>query len=263
MHNHKAKKSLGQNFLINTEIIDKIIKNCRLSMNDTVIEIGPGLGALTEKIIKITGKLNVIEYDKDVIPALVNKCSKLGELNIFNEDILKINLSKFFNNTNSKLKIIGNLPYNISSPLIFRLLEYSKYIEEMVFMLQKEVVARICALPGNKKYGRLSVMIQYFCTTDELFLVPPSSFSPPPKIDSQIIRLTPHRDIPYLAENYNLFSDIVRNAFTQRRKTIRNSLRNFMSEKDMINININPQLRAENISVEEFVRIANYINKKE
>ena len=261
INTHKAKKSLGQNFLKDNNIIDKIIQQAQILKDDHVIEIGPGLGALTKRILPIIGKLDAIEYDKDVIPILKETCKGLGEVKIYNQDILKFDLSKVLTNQVKKSKIIGNLPYNISSPLIFKLLEYSDYIKDMHFMLQKEVVQRMCSRPGQKSYGRLSIMLQYFCQTEELFLVPPTAFTPEPKVDSQIIRLIPYKEKPFIADNYTLFSEVVKAAFSQRRKTLRNTLKNYIDASKLIDIGINPALRAEQIPIEQFVLLSNEIEK--
>jgi 16S rRNA (adenine1518-N6/adenine1519-N6)-dimethyltransferase len=256
---YRAKKSLGQNFLHNNNVIEKIIRQAHILPKDFVVEIGPGLGALTTKILPIVGKLNVIEYDHNIIPILQKNCLDLGELIVHHHDILKYNLSNLITEEQQKIKLIGNLPYNISSPLIFHLLNYAQHIQNMHFMLQKEMVQRICAAPDNKNYGRLSIMIQYFCQTEALFIVPPTAFTPAPKVDSQIIRLTPYENPPHLAKNFDLFAQIVKAAFAQRRKTLRNTLKQLVNSETLEKAGINPSARAETITLESFVKLSNIV----
>ncbi|MDA7742073.1 16S rRNA (adenine(1518)-N(6)/adenine(1519)-N(6))-dimethyltransferase RsmA [Francisellaceae bacterium] len=259
MSKHRAKKHLGQNFLHDPHIIENIIRQINIKTDDTLVEVGPGLGALTTQILPITQKLNVIEYDTDVIPTLKENCEALGELIIHHQDALKFDFEALAQNLESKIRLVGNLPYNISSPLIFHFIKHIDSIADMHFMLQKEVVERICSGPGSKSYGRLSIMIQYFCKTEALFVVPPEAFTPAPKVDSQIIRLTPHQTKQTTAQNFERFADIVRSAFSQRRKTLRNTLKAHANIEQLEKAGIDPSARAETIPLEKFVVLSNLL----
>ena len=239
-------------------IINNIITHANIKPTDQVIEIGPGLGALTTHIIPITKKLDVIELDTDVIPILKQKCSTLGELNITNNDILKVDFRKF--NMGNKIKIIGNLPYNISSPILFHLVKFCDIFKDMHFMLQKEVVDRITAMPNNKTYGRLSIMLQYHFECYSLFDVPPRSFTPAPKVESSILRLIPYAIKPHIANEYSNFAEIVKQTFQQRRKTLRNTIKKYLTEpQDIERCPVDLSLRPENLSPGDFVNLSNYI----
>jgi 16S rRNA (adenine1518-N6/adenine1519-N6)-dimethyltransferase len=253
----KAKKHLGQNFLHDTQVINKIIAVLNLLPTDHVVEIGPGLGALTHAVLPIIKKIDVVELDADVIPHLQQQCRHLGELTVHHKDALQFDFHQF---TTTPLRIIGNLPYNISSPLLFHLLRYTSIIQDMHFMLQKEVVSRMAATPGSRDYGRLSVMLQYHCQVKFLFEVPPSAFRPAPKVDSAFVRLIPYTTLPHPAQNYEQFSTIVKAAFSQRRKTIRNCLKTLCDTHALLEANIDPQARAETLTVHDFVRLANGLN---
>lgn len=251
---HEAKKRFGQNFLTDDQIIDRIIASIRPQKTDELVEIGPGLGALTQHLLQDVATLNIIEIDHDLIPVLQKKF-KHDHLVIHEADALKFDYSTLAK-SEKKLRVVGNLPYNISTPLLFHLIHYAIYIEDMHFMLQQEVVDRICANPGNKDYGRLSVMIQYYCQTERLFTVPPEAFHPKPKVYSAIVRLKPWVKKPHEVSNIKLFEEIVAKAFSQRRKTLRNTLKNVVTPEQWQTLNIDPQLRAEMLSVEDFVRIS-------
>jgi 16S rRNA (adenine1518-N6/adenine1519-N6)-dimethyltransferase len=251
---HKAKKHFGQNFLHDGNIIRKIIQVLNLTATDNVIEIGPGLGALTQAVLPIVKHLHVVELDADVIPHLQQACQGLGELTIHHTDALQFDITQI---NLSPLRVIGNLPYNISSPLLFHLVEYAKDIKDMHFMLQKEVVERMAAVPSTNDYGRLSVMLQYHCQVKHLFNVPPGAFRPAPKVDSAFVRLIPHAQLPYPVTDYQLFTNIVKAAFAQRRKTIRNSLKPYFTAEQMQALNIDPQARAENLTVADFATLSN------
>lgn len=253
---HIPRKRFGQHFLHDQQIIARIVQSVAPKPDDCIVEIGPGLGALTTQLLPLVKKMAVVELDRDVIPELVSKCESLGELKIHQADALKFNFAELAPQ-NKKLRIVGNLPYNISTPLLFHLLEQSDVIEDMFFMLQKEVVDRICAKPNEDDYGRLSVMMHYYCQADALFLVRPGAFNPPPKVDSAVVRLVPHNKLPHIANDVALFATIVREAFNHRRKTLRNCLKNFISAEQLSELGIDPIRRPEELSVEEFVRIAN------
>ncbi len=252
---HVAKKKFGQNFLKDSSIIHAIIQSIQPLQDDLLVEIGPGLGALTKPLLEKTKHLFAIELDRDIVNWMQNQYSK-NNITIFNEDVLNFNFHQF----DKKIRIVGNLPYNISTPILFKCIEDIKIITDLHFMLQKEVVDRMIAAPSSSEYGRLSVMLQYYFAMEDLVHVPKESFDPEPKVESSFIRLIPYDNYPFVANNIDQFGKIVKEAFSQRRKTIRNTLKNFMNANDFENIDINPQLRAENLSVSDFVKISNYLS---
>jgi 16S rRNA (adenine1518-N6/adenine1519-N6)-dimethyltransferase len=252
---HVAKKKFGQNFLKDSSIIHAIIQSIQPLQNDLLVEIGPGLGALTKPLLEKTKHLFAIELDRDIVNWMQNQYSK-NNITIFNEDVLNFNFHQF----DKKIRIVGNLPYNISTPILFKCIEDIKIISDLHFMLQKEVVGRMIAAPASSEYGRLSVMLQYYFAMEHLVHVPKESFDPEPKVESSFVRLIPYDNYPFVANNIDQFGKIVKEAFSQRRKTIRNTLKNFMDANDFENIDINPQLRAENLSVSDFVKISNYLS---
>lgn len=252
---HVAKKKFGQNFLKDSSIIHAIIQSIQPLQNDLLVEIGPGLGALTKPLLEKTKHLFAIELDRDIVNWIQNQYSK-NNITIFNEDVLNFNFHQF----DKKIRIVGNLPYNISTPILFKCIEDIKIITDLHFMLQKEVVDRMIAAPSSSEYGRLSVMLQYYFAMEHLVHVPKESFDPEPKVESSFVRLIPYDNYPFVANNIDQFGKIVKEAFSQRRKTIRNTLKNFMGANDFENIDINPQLRAENLSVSDFVKISNYLS---
>jgi len=253
---HRAKKRFGQNFLHDMGIIERIVRSINVSEGDNLLEIGPGLGAITKQILPITGKINAIELDRDIIPKLRFNCDGLGELNIHQTDALKVDYSQF--KEDGLLRVVGNLPYNISTPLLFRLFDYLPYIKDMHFMLQKEVVQRMAAKSGSKTYGRLSVMTQSVCEARLLFLVPPECFTPAPKVESAIVYLAP-RTVPLEITDRTHFATIVTEAFNQRRKTLRNVWRNRITPEELEQLDINPTLRPERVTLEEFVKVSNFL----
>ena len=252
---HVAKKKFGQNFLKDSSIIHAIIQSIQPLQDDLLVEIGPGLGALTKPLLEKTKHLFAIELDRDIVNWMQNQYSK-NNITIFNEDVLNFNFHQF----DKKIRIVGNLPYNISTPILFKCIEDIKIIADLHFMLQKEVVDRMIAAPSSSEYGRLSVMLQYYFAMEHLVHVPKESFDPEPKVESSFVRLIPYDNYPFVANNIDQFGKIVKEAFSQRRKTIRNTLKNFMNANDFENIDINPQLRAENLSVSDFVKISNYLS---
>ncbi|MBL1141391.1 MAG: 16S rRNA (adenine(1518)-N(6)/adenine(1519)-N(6))-dimethyltransferase RsmA [Proteobacteria bacterium] len=251
---HQARKRFGQNFLHDPAIIQRIVDNINPQRQDRIIEIGPGKGALTELILERVESLDVVEIDRDLVESLTNSIGKDKSLKIHETDALKLDLSKF---AQSDLRIVGNLPYNISTPLLFHLLNYRTCIKDMLFMLQKEVVDRICANPGCKQYGRLSIMLQIYCDVESLFIIKPGAFNPSPKVDSAIVKITPLAKPRYELSDHESLKVIVREAFTQRRKTIRNSLKKYISESDIKEFGIAPEIRAEKLEISDFVRLAN------
>ncbi len=254
----QARKRFGQNFLHDGQVIADIIASFAPRENDECIEIGPGLGALTIPLLKKIKYLQAVEIDRDLIPLLLQSSKNIGHLIIHQGDVLSFDFHPLVKN-NKKLRIIGNLPYNISTPLIFHLLTQLDIIEDMVFMLQQEVVDRMAAPPNNKQYGRLSVMVQYHCQVESLFVIPPSAFTPQPKVYSKLVHLIPHLQKPFIAKDEKLFADIVREAFGQRRKTIRNSLKDLVSDDIFKQLNISPLSRAENLSVADYVNLSNQL----
>ena len=252
---HQARKRFGQNFLIDNHIINMIIHSVHPKPDENIVEIGPGLGAITTELLKSAGKLTVVELDRDLIPKIQSRSIGLGELSIHQADALRFDFTTLA--TEKKLRIVGNLPYNISTPLLFHLLKTSACIKDMYFMLQKEVVDRICANPGEAPYGRLSIMVQYHCEVEHLFNVSSDAFKPKPKVESAFIRITPHISLPHLANDFEKFADIVRTAFNQRRKTIQNSLKPFLSIEQIEQAGVDPKARPETLSTAQFVLLAN------
>jgi len=253
----RKKKSLGQHFLHDQNILRKIVELIAPNPHDNLIEIGPGAGALTTKLLPLVNSLDVIELDQDIIPELEKNCGHNQKLRVHLIDVLQVDFTQF----KAPIRLVGNLPYNISTPLLFHLIKNIKIaatyplIKDMHFMLQKEVAERITASPGSKIYGRLSVMLQYYCEVKLLLHIGSGAFFPAPKVASAFIRLIPRKNPAVIASDENKFSDIVRDAFNQRRKTIANSLKPYLTASQLEQIGINPELRPEQLSVEEFVKI--------
>lgn len=257
---HQARKRFGQHFLRDQYIIQQIIAAIAPKPGQHLLEIGPGLGALTLPILRITGSLAAIEVDRDIIPLLQEVSKEVGNLLIYQKDVLNFDLSVAATDKN-QLRVFGNLPYNISTPLLFHLIKFIPYISDMHFMLQKEVVERLAAIPGKKSYSRLSIMAQYHYQIQQLIDVPAHAFKPAPRVKSCVIRMIPYQRIPYPATNYARFETIVKQAFSQRRKTLRNSLSGLkqpIPEEAWEKLHIDPQQRAENLSVEDYVKLSNY-----
>ncbi len=257
---HTPRKRFGQNFLHDHNIIYNIISSIQARPDQHWVEIGPGQGALTKPLLNEKVRLDVVELDRDLVVLLKEKFKHYPNLHIHSADALRFDFSSLAEGGN-KLRIIGNLPYNISTPLMFHLLDNAKCIEDMHFMLQKEVVDRICAAPGSKKYGRLSVMMQYHCMPELLFEVPPESFDPIPQVTSAIVRLVPHQQPPVVVNDMSKLNRVVTQAFSQRRKTLRNSLKKLIEEADIAALGIDPTLRAENISLAEFALLSNLLQE--
>ncbi|TAK65068.1 16S rRNA (adenine(1518)-N(6)/adenine(1519)-N(6))-dimethyltransferase RsmA [Methylobacter sp.] len=255
---HTPRKRFGQNFLHDHNIIYNIISSIQAKPDQHWVEIGPGQGALTEPLLAQGVRLDVVELDRDLVALLKVKFKQYPNLQIHSADALRFDFSVLAEE-NKKLRVIGNLPYNISTPLMFHLLDNAYCIEDMHFMLQKEVVDRICAAPGSKKYGRLSVMMQYYCATELLFDVPPESFDPAPQVMSAIVRLVPHRQPPVAVNDVAKLNRVVTQAFSQRRKTLRNSLKKLIPEEEIVALGIDPTLRAESISLAEFALLSNLL----
>ena len=252
---HHHRKRFGQHFLRDENIIHKLLQAIRPEPGQSLIEIGPGQGALTLPLLQQCRELTAIELDRDLIESLRRRAESIGRLRLIQADILRVDLATL--DLPPPWRVVGNLPYNISTPLMFHLLQWSDRIEDMHFMLQKEVAQRIIAAPDNKHYGRLSVMMQYHCETEYLFDVPPGCFKPPPKVDSGIIRLRPHVRPPFPVADVDRLAAIVQSAFGQRRKTIANSLRGWVDRDTLQKLGIDPQARAENLSLDDYSRICN------
>jgi 16S rRNA (adenine1518-N6/adenine1519-N6)-dimethyltransferase len=251
---HQARKRFGQNFLHDPGVIEQIIRAINPKPDDAIVEIGPGLGALTEEILAVNPKLQVVELDRDLIPVLRTKFFNYPDFRIHEADALTFDFSQLM--VDRPLRIIGNLPYNISTPLIFHLLGQAGVIRDMHFMLQKEVVQRMAAVPGDNNYGRLGIMTQYFCKVQPLFEVGPGAFRPAPKVDSAIVRLVPHETLPNPARDLKTLQAVVRTAFNARRKTLRKALGGMVSVAQLQNLGINDGLRPENLALADYVAIA-------
>lgn len=255
---HTARKRFGQNFLHDDYIIDSIVAAISPQPDDNIVEIGPGLGALTEPVAEKVKQLHVIELDRDLVERLAKHPLLAKKLNITQADAMQFDFNQLAS-TENQLRVFGNLPYNISTPLMFHLFEFADKIKDMHFMLQKEVVNRLCAGPDCKTYGRLTVMAQYYCKVIPVLEVPPTAFIPAPKVDSAVVRLEPYDTPPFLAKSMKTLNQVCSMAFNQRRKTIRNSLRDLFDVEQLQAMDIDPIKRAENISVEEYVKMANIV----
>jgi len=256
---HQARKRFGQNFLRDPGVISRIVRAIGPRAGERLVEIGPGQGALTEPLLDAAdGHLEVIELDRDLIPGLrVQFFDKPGFI-IHEGDALKVDFREL-RGDGVALRVVGNLPYNISTPLIVHLLKAGDAVADMHFMLQREVVDRLAAMPGGPEWGRLSVMAQYHCRVEALFTVPPEAFVPRPKVESAIVRLTPHAALPHPAHDEALLFALVRQAFGQRRKTLRNNLKGRIDAAALEALGIDPGRRPQTLTIEEFVRIANHL----
>ena len=251
----KAKKHLGQNFLHEQSIIDKIVQAVNPKPGDRLVEIGPGQGAITFPLLDRHGELTVIEFDRDLIAPLTEAARSHGDLTVVHRDVLKVDFGALADG--GRIRLVGNLPYNLSSPILFHALDHAAAISDMPFMLQKEVVERMASGPGSKVYGRLSVMLQAYCTVTPLFTVPPEAFRPAPKVDSAVVRLVPLPPEAITVRDRGSFERVVRDAFGQRRKTLRNALSKLCAAGAIEAAGIRPDARAEQIEVGDFIRLAN------
>ncbi|MCB1753250.1 MAG: 16S rRNA (adenine(1518)-N(6)/adenine(1519)-N(6))-dimethyltransferase RsmA [Gammaproteobacteria bacterium] len=254
--NHRPRKRFGQNFLHDTGVIRRIISCIAPRAGDRLVEIGPGLGAITRELLSAVGSMDAVELDRDLIAPLARMCAPLGDLRIHNLDALGFDFCSLAG-PEGALRVVGNLPYNISTPILFHLLDQAHCIADMHFMLQREVVQRMGAEPGCKAYGRLSVMLQARCEVIPLFDIGPDAFTPAPKVDSALVRLVPHRTARYRIDDYPLFRRLVAAAFSQRRKTLRNALADLMTEAEIRHAGQTPGARAEQLSVAAFAALAN------
>ncbi|MGN6223397.1 16S rRNA (adenine(1518)-N(6)/adenine(1519)-N(6))-dimethyltransferase RsmA [Pseudoxanthomonas sp.] len=249
------KKSLGQHFLTDRSYIERIVLAVDPKPGDRLVEIGPGQGAITMPLLRRHGELTAIEFDRDLITPLMEASEGVGRLTIIHKDVLAVDFGKLAGD--ERLRLVGNLPYNLSSPILFHALEHAASIRDMVFMLQKEVVDRMAAGPGTKVYGRLSVMLQAYCTVTPLFVVPPGAFRPPPKVDSAVVRMVPRPPAEIGVTDPRRFTEVVRAAFGQRRKTLRNALSGVCDAAAIEAAGLSPDARAEQVEVAGFIRLAN------
>ncbi|MCC2617815.1 16S rRNA (adenine(1518)-N(6)/adenine(1519)-N(6))-dimethyltransferase RsmA [Aestuariibacter halophilus] len=260
---HTARKRFGQNFLHDPFVIDAIVDAINPQSGENLVEIGPGLAALTEPVCERVDALTVVELDRDLAARLRSHPFLQQKLTVVEADALKFDFSTLFRD-GQPLRVFGNLPYNISTPLMFHLFSYAGHVKDMHFMLQKEVVNRLAAGPGSKNYGRLSVMAQYYCQVIPVLHVPPGAFKPPPKVDSAVVRLVPHASPVVDVKDTACLEQITAMAFNQRRKTIRNSLKDALTEQDIADCGLAPDIRAEKLSLADFARLANALfSKKE
>jgi len=254
---HTPRKRFGQHFLHDPGVIDRIIASIQPRSTDAIVEIGPGQGAITLPLLQAAGRLQVIEVDRNLIAPLHERCRAAGELTLHHADALRVDFCHLPRDA-SPLRVVGNLPYNISTPLLFHLLSQVCCIRDMHFMLQKEVVDRLAAAPGGGQYGRLSVMVQYRCRVTRLFNIGPGAFHPPPRVESAFVRLEPYRELPVEILDDEVLERVVRQAFAQRRKTLRNALRGMLEEAEIRALGIDPGARAEVLGLREFAALANH-----
>lgn len=255
---HTPRKRFGQNFLRDESIIDAIVRSISPIATDHLVEIGPGEGALTQALIISGCQLDTIELDRDLRTRLLAAFSTHTGFTLHSADALQFDFAALAT-AKTRLRVVGNLPYNISTPLIFKLLDQSEVIADMHFMLQLEVVERLAASPGSKNWGRLGVMAQFQCQVEQLFEVPPNAFYPPPKVQSAVVRLTPHSEPPYPDTHRASLSRVVTQAFSQRRKTLRNNFKGILADSQFEMLEIDPTARAETLSLENFVAIAAHL----
>lgn len=256
MSQHIARKRFGQNFLIDRQVIGDIVEALALARGDCVVEIGPGLGALTDPLLARVDHLHVVEIDRDIV-ARLKKRYPAGRLTIHQGDALAFDFGALADAAKAPLHVVGNLPYNISTPLLFHLAAFAERVVDMHFMLQKEVVERMVAEPGTADFGRLSVMLQYRFVMDRLLDVPPECFDPAPKVDSAVVRLIPRPPAELAAKDEARFAALVAAAFAQRRKMLRNNLKGIVDDAAFAALGIAPTARAEELSVGDYLRIAN------
>lgn len=253
---HSPRKRFGQNFLQSRHVIEDILRSINPQAEDNVLEIGPGLGALTEPLLRRLKRLTAVEIDTDLQKYLSELPIGQGKLQLIAADALTVDYSQF----GTELRVIGNLPYNISTPILIHLLRFSPFINDMHFMLQKEVVERMAAQPGTKDYGRLTVMLQYHCEVEHLFNVPPEAFDPQPKVDSAVVRLTPYLESPFAKVATEDLERLVASAFAMRRKTLNNNLKGIISAEQLNELGIDGGRRPEQISVTEYVQLAKFVS---
>lgn len=260
---HTARKRFGQNFLHDMNVIADIVSAINPQKGQLLLEIGPGLGALTEPVGELVDQLTVVELDRDLAERLRHHPFLHQKLTVIEQDALRFDFRSYFNGLNlaegQGARVFGNLPYNISTPLMFHLFKFHDLITDMHFMLQKEVVKRLCAGPNSKAYGRLTIMAQYYCQVMPVLEVPPSAFKPAPKVDSAVVRLIPHKVLPYPVKDLYWLNQVTTRAFNQRRKTLRNALSALFSAEQLEALEIDLNARAENLSIADYARLANWL----
>ena len=261
---HTARKRFGQNFLHDTYVIQNIVAAICPQKNQFLLEIGPGLGALTEPVTEQIDRLTVLELDRDLAERLRHHPFLHQKLNVIETDAMQFDFAQLYASEKlaeeqQKIRVFGNLPYNISTPLMFHLFKFCDIIQDMHFMLQKEVVKRLCAAPNSKAYGRLTIMTQYFCQVMPVLEVPPSAFKPEPKVDSAVVRLIPHQQLPNAVKDLYWLNRVTAQAFNQRRKTLRNALSTLLSPENLTALSIDLNARAENLSIADYARLADWL----
>ena len=258
MAKHRARKRFGQHFLSDPGVIDAIIRAVHPTSDDVIVEIGPGQGAITDALARNAGHLHAIELDRDLVARLRRQYDDNPDVTVHEADALEFDFAVL----GDRIRVVGNLPYNISTPLLFHLLKFREQILDMHFMLQKEVVDRMAAAPGSKAYGRLGIMLGCHLNIESLFDVPPDAFEPPPEVTSAVVRLDPLPPGTFEIDNEAGLSTLVATAFMQRRKTLRNSLKKLVEGSDFAAVGIDAGLRPEQISIAEYVRLSNYLRQK-
>ena len=261
---HTARKRFGQNFLHDTHVIQNIVAAICPQKDQFLLEIGPGLGALTEPVAEQIDRLTVLELDRDLAERLRHHPFLHQKLNVIETDAMQFDFAQLYASEKlaeeqQRIRVFGNLPYNISTPLMFHLFKFCDIIQDMHFMLQKEVVKRLCAAPNSKAYGRLTIMTQYFCQVMPVLEVPPSAFKPAPKVDSAVVRLIPHQQLPHAVKDLYWLNRVTAQAFNQRRKTLRNALSTLISPENLTALLIDLNARAENLSIADYARLANWL----
>lgn len=255
---HRARKRFGQHFLTDPGVIDAIVRSIRPAPEDLIVEIGPGYGAITDLLAKSAGHLHAIELDRDLASRLRQRFADRANVTIHEADALSFDYARL----GDRLRIVGNLPYNISTPLLFHLLRFRDRILDMHFMLQKEVVQRMAASPGSKAYGRLGIMLGCYLSVEALFDVDREAFDPPPEVTSAVVRLDPLPPEAFVISDEAGLSTLVTTAFMQRRKTLRNALKKLADAADFAAVGIDAGLRPERISIGEYVRLSNHLSEK-
>ena len=261
---HTARKRFGQNFLHDTHVIQNIVAAICPQKDQFLLEIGPGLGALTEPVAEQIDRLTVLELDRDLAERLRHHPFLHQKLHVIETDAMQFDFAQLYASEKlaeeqQKIRVFGNLPYNISTPLMFHLFKFCDIIQDMHFMLQKEVVKRLCAAPNSKAYGRLTIMTQYFCQVMPVLEVPPSAFKPAPKVDSAVVRLIPHQQLPHAVKDLYWLNRVTAQAFNQRRKTLRNALSTLISPENLTALSIDLNGRAENLSIADYARLADWL----
>ncbi|NEZ02836.1 16S rRNA (adenine(1518)-N(6)/adenine(1519)-N(6))-dimethyltransferase RsmA [Wenzhouxiangella sp. XN201] len=259
MKSHRPRKRFGQHFLHDATVIGRLVSAIRPLADEVLIEIGPGEGVLTGPLLEAGARITAIELDRDLAAALPERLGFPERLKVIQADVLEIDLTAV---AGERVRVVGNLPYNISTPILFHLFRWRQAIVDMHFMLQKEVVDRLVAQPGSKQYGRLSVMAGFHCRMERLFSVPPEAFNPPPKVDSAIIRMRPKALDEAMLARLPALEKVVRHAFGQRRKTLRNALKGLLDEKQIESAGVDPKARAETLTLEQYLALTDQLSSQ-